>query len=299
MTMQKTSCVICNSGKYKIICKNRDYRYGLSAKSFRLVKCAKCGLIYLNPRSSEKDIHKFYPQEYYGTQFGIIGEKIDNYFVNRKIYGMEKFKQEGKLLDIGCGTGDFLLQVQKRSYDVCGIDVSPQACKVARKKRLIIYHDDLKKHHFPAKSFDIITLWHVFEHLYNPSDILKEIKRILKDDGTLIMETPNIDCFSFKIFKGYHFHLDSPRHLHHWTKHSMELILNKNGFKVHKTEYPIFNYPLSSFHSFKNFSKSPLALIITLPFLALITVFSQSIPSRREVLRTYAGIRRFLPKTQH
>lgn len=283
MTKQKVSCEICNFDKYKIICKNWDYRYCLSKESFTLVKCTKCGLIYLNPRPAEKDICKFYPKKYYDNSPCFIENKFIKYFSKRKILNIEKFKKGGKLLDIGCGTGDFLSQMKDRDYDVCGIDVSLQACKIARKKGLKIYHNDLIKHHFPAKSFDIITLWHVFEHLYNPSETLKEIKRILKDDGLLIMETPNIDCFSFKIFKGYHFHLDSPRHLHHWNENSMKQILNKNGFIVNKTEYPVFNFPLSSFHSFKNFSKSSFALMFAFPFLILITLLSQ------ETLRIYSG----------
>lgn len=292
--MQKISCVICNSEKYKIICKNRDYRYGLSKESFRLVKCVECGLICLNPRPPEKTLRKFYPKEYYRVSFGSIEEKLSKYLSDQKIFSLTKIKKTGKLFDIGCGTGDFLLQMKNRGYDVYGIDISPQACKIARKKGLKVYNDDLKKHHFPAKSFDIITLWHVFEHLYNPSDTLKEIRRILKDDGILIMETPNIDCFSFKIFKGYHFHLDSPRHLHHWTKDTMKKILNKNGFIVYKTEYPVFNYPLSAFHSFKNFSRSRFAMIIAFPLLALITLLSQIIPSKRETMRIYAGNKKLI-----
>lgn len=286
--MQKVNCEICNSGEYKVICKNRDYRYGLSKANFTVVKCSLCGLIYLNPRPVEKNLYKFYPKKYYESSLGLIEEKLVGYLSKQKILNMEKFKKTGKLLDIGCGTGNFLLEMKNRGYDVCGIDISPQACKIARNKGLKIYNGDLKKHHFPGKSFDIVTLWHVFEHLYNPSDILKEIGRILKDDGILIIETPNIDCFSFEIFRGYHFHLDSPRHLYHWTKNSMDLILKKNGFFVYKTEYPILNYPLSLFHSFKNFSKSRFAMIIALPLLALITLLSQIIPSKREVLRTYA-----------
>lgn len=288
--MQKINCLICNSKKYNVICLNRDYRYSLSKENFRLVKCTKCGLIYLNPRPSKKDLYKFYPKKYYDSSLGLIEKKFVEYLSKQKILDMEKFKQKGKILDIGCGEGNYLLQMKSEGYEVSGIDVSPGACNIARKKKLKVYCGELKKHHFPNKTFDIITLWHVFEHLYNPSETLKEIRRILKDDGILIMETPNINCFSFKIFKGYHFHLDSPRHLHHWSKHSMELILNKNGFKVHKTEYPVFNYPLSSFHSFKNFSKSRLALIIALPFLVLIRILS------REVLRTYAE-KKFLLKT--
>lgn len=294
--MRKVNCEICNSGKNTILCKNRDYRDSLSRESFSLVKCSRCGLIYLNPRPFKKDLHKFYSGKYYCSSFGLIEEKLIKHLSNQKILSLVEIKKTGKLLDIGCGPGTFLLQMKNRGYDVCGVDISSQACRIARRKKLKIYSGELKRHRFPSKSFDIVTLWHVFEHLYNPSDTLKEIRRILKDDGILIMETPNINCFSFEIFRGYHFHLDSPRHLYHWTQNSMKLILNKNGFFVCKTEYPTLNYPLCSFHSFKNFLVShnfpdkliPLAIVMALPLLTAITVLSQTIPSKRETLRTYA-----------
>lgn len=199
-------------------------------------------------------------------------------------------------MDLGCGTGSFLLAMKRRGFKTFGVDVSKNACEIARKNGVEVLNGKLDDQIFQARYFDVITLWHVFEHLHNPASTLKEISRILKKDGILVIEVPNIDNFSFSLFKKYYFHLDLPRHLHHWSPKTIEMILNKNGFKVLHQDNFSLAFPLSLFHSFFNFLhdfkiKSPFmqaSALIASPFLIIMTLFLRVLPAGGETLKIYA-----------
>lgn len=294
--MERVKCPICGFDNYKVVLESADERYRLSKRKFILVQCNNCSLIYLNPRPSQKEIDKFYPEEYYDLRPDFLGERINQFFLRNEAVNIMKYKKSGRLLDLGCGAGDFLLEMKKRGFETFGLDVSKNACRIARKKSIKVINSELDNRIFPAHYFDIVTLWHVFEHLHSPVSVLIEIARILKKDGILLIEVPNISNFSFKLFKKYYFHLDIPRHLYHWSPQTLKMILNKNGFKIFQQETFSLSFPLSLFHSLFNFlrktkMKIPIAWMIVFlfsPFLVILTLFSRSLPGRGEILRIYA-----------
>jgi len=293
--MESINCAVCNSSNFKILLKSRDYRYHLNKEEFTLVKCRKCGLIYLNPRPSEKEMDRFYPREYYDLQFSLLEKKITQLFLKIGTAKLKKYKKKGLVLDLGCGAGDFLLEMKRFGFETIGIDVSKRACDISQKKGIKVFNSELKDCHFPDETFDVITLWHVFEHLHNPDQTLKEICRILKKDGILLIEVPNIESFSFKLFKKYCFHLDIPRHLYHWSPKTLEKILLQNKIKIFEKDDFSLGFPLSLFHSFRNFLSDqkfnflllPIILVSS-PFLFCLTFISRVLPARSEVLRIYA-----------
>lgn len=294
--MEQAKCALCGGKDYTVFSKSKDYRCHRSAVDFTLVKCKKCDLIYLNPRPSRKEIGKFYPKDYYQSRSLLLEETLDKFLLKNDIKNLKKYKKNGKILDLGCGAGKFISEVQNLGFETYGVDVSKDAYEIARKKGIKVFHGELIEQKFPNNCFDAVTLWHSFEHLYNPDLTLREIARILKKDGILIMETPNIDSFSFDLFKKYYFHLDLPRHLYHWSIKTMEKILDKNGFKITKNEYFSIGCPFSLFystafflddHKIKGFIAKIIMLILS-PFLIILTVFSRILPSKGEVIRVYA-----------
>jgi SAM-dependent methyltransferase len=114
-----------------------------------------------------------------------------------------------------------------------------------------IFNCELKDCHFPDSYFDVVTLNHVLEHIPDPNEELREIRRILKDGGTLLLSTPNIDSLQFKISKERWFGLDLPRHLYYYSYETIVTMLEKNGFDVVKVTYPLLDFPLDFFHSLK------------------------------------------------
>lgn len=296
--MEKVKCLLCGPSEKELFSKSRDYRYRLTNDDFNLIQCQNCGLIYISPRPTQEEISKFYPGEYYGgTKTGFLMGVINDFLDFQSIRDVRKYKKQGKLLDIGCGTGKFILEMKKRGFKTYGVDISSRACRLARKKGLNnIYQSELEKQKFPDNYFDAITLWHVFEHLHHPDSTLDEIHRIIKKDGVLILEVPNIDSLPFRIFKRYWFHLDIPRHLYHWSQKTIGRMLEKNNFEVLQTDYFSLGFPLSLIYSFSYWLsacqiESPLSsliLVIMVPVLLVITVFFRLWPHQGETLKVYA-----------
>ena len=225
----------------------------MSDKVFNLVQCDRCGLNFINPRPNEEEIAPFYSTEYYSCQAGSL-ERFYSSFLN-SIVGRSILRntERGKLLDIGCGSGSFLLAMRGKGYDVYGVDTSEDACKLAKEKvGRNIFNGELKQFSFPDNYFDVATMWHVLEHMPNPIQELGEVSRILQSKGILILEVPNIGSLGFKLFGENWPHLDVPRHVCHYSKETLEKLLDKTGFRPFKAVYPLLSFPLSLFISFSN-----------------------------------------------
>jgi SAM-dependent methyltransferase len=178
-------------------------------------------------------------------------------------------KYQGKILDIGCGNGKRLLKLKEDDWDTYGVEISDIASKHARELGLNIFTSTLEQAEFEDEFFDVVILSHVLEHLSDPNITLKEIYRVLKNDGKLIISIPNVDSFEAKHLKKYWTAWELPRHLYHFTPVTIKSMLNKTGFEVIDIEYD--NNPniiLSSFkYLFKDYGINPiLGLILLFPF---------------------------------
>jgi 2-polyprenyl-3-methyl-5-hydroxy-6-metoxy-1,4-benzoquinol methylase len=138
---------------------------------------------------------------------------------------------QGRLLDVGCGSGEWLLSMRELGWKVDGIDFDENAVATARKQGLEVRHGALEQQDFPGNSFDAVTLNHVIEHVPNPIETLAECFRILKPGGKLIVCTPNNSSLSHRIFKQDWRGLEPPRHLHLFSMQSMRQILGSVGFE--------------------------------------------------------------------
>jgi len=153
-------------------------------------------------------------------------------------------KPPGRLLDIGCGTGDFLQQARKREWDVSGVEMSANACRIAA-ERLGggIYKGDLVEIELPPEWFDAVTLWHVFEHITSPNELLQAISRVLKPGGILIIEVPNIRNPVYGFLGRYYLHLDLPRHVYFYDPDTLLAMVEKHGFCMAGEDTPSWHYP--------------------------------------------------------
>ncbi len=266
------SCFLCGANDFRFLFKNHDRMHGIQGE-FSLWKCS-CGLVFINPQPDEKEIASFYPQEY-GAYQGQDEASTDNFLkkiLEQTYYGSRKksFKRfllfplqpllrsvkvqkNARLLDVGCGEGTFLDKMKKYEMEVQGVDFSEVAISRAKEKGLSVFHGSLKEARFPNEFFDVITINHVFEHLYDPIETLVEIKRILKKDGVVILGTPNVDSLGSHLFGKFWMPLETPRHLFLYSMRTMRLISKKVGFKIVKQSFQSYPwYFLFSIHYWLN-----------------------------------------------
>jgi len=148
-------------------------------------------------------------------------------------------RPNGHLLDVGCGSGWLLRQMQNLGWNVEGVDSDSTAVENAQREGLQVRLGSLEAQQYPDSHFDAITMSHVIEHVHNPLRLLRECHRILKPGGYLVVVTPNAESWGHKLFKKAWLHLDPPRHLHIFTISSLRNLVERAGFKKVKIQTTI------------------------------------------------------------
>jgi len=252
--MKKVNCNLCGSEDNIFLFKGKDRLHNIPGE-FDIVKCKKCNLVFLSPQPSQKELGNYYPKKYFTHNLikNKFKEKIrkmvyrtyhghkNNLFMKLLFFPYHNLRgipyiKNGKALDIGCGNGRFLLDCRNIGWDVYGIEIDKEAEEIAEKNGIKIFQD-LKKADFRDNFFDTITVWDSLEHMPNPMETLKEIKRILKKEGSLVIEIPNIDSSAYTLFKDKWYGLDCPRHLHSFSLNTIKKYCDKIGFKIEKIKY--------------------------------------------------------------
>jgi 2-polyprenyl-3-methyl-5-hydroxy-6-metoxy-1,4-benzoquinol methylase len=141
--------------------------------------------------------------------------------------------RRGRLLDIGCGSGDFLARMHALGWSVQGLEPDPEAARLAAQRHgLDVRTGTLPHPDFQAGTLDVVTLHHVIEHLHDPEATLREARRLLVPGGLLALATPNIDSLGAKAFGAAWLHWDPPRHLHLFSPRSLAILLERAGFEI-------------------------------------------------------------------
>jgi len=235
-------CDLCGGDNRKFLFNARDRLHGFEG-TFSYVSCTECGLVYMNPRISSDDIGKFYPPDY-GPHQAKLGKRQQNPHILKtelkkkplSVAICDKLRQNNRLLDVGCGNADFLYAIKTMmGCSVYGVDNSKVAAKTAKENYGIdIFTGTILECPFPDDYFDVITAWWYLEHVPNPSEVLRKMSVLLKQDGYCVIGVPNIDSFAARTFKGKWYHLDCPRHLHIYSPDTITRLLDKTGFVVAK-----------------------------------------------------------------
>jgi 2-polyprenyl-3-methyl-5-hydroxy-6-metoxy-1,4-benzoquinol methylase len=192
------------------------------------------------PQPDSEEIGKYYQSEDYvshsETTKGIVNKL---YRVVRRKNTMDKLAlvnrfsaHHGDLLDVGCGTGYFLSVCRQDGWRVDGVELSDLARSKAEKRTEQVLFSSTDALEVTGKRFDIITLWHVFEHLYDINASFVQLKRLLKPDGTLILALPNFTGADAGHYKEFWAAYDVPRHLSHFSPKAVSLLAGKHGMKI-------------------------------------------------------------------
>ena len=216
--------------------------HSVSGEEFELIKNTEFGFLETTPQPSSDKLPEYYKSEDYISHTDSkrnLCEKVYHLVrtisLKKKLNLINSFSSEEKnLLDVGCGTGDFLQIALDNNWNVSGIEPNDQARKIANKKtnNSVFEIEQLLK--FEANSFDVITLWHVLEHLPNLEEHISVFNNLLKPNGTIIIAVPNYKSYDAKHYKEFWAAYDAPRHLWHFNKESISKLVSKEFMKVIK-----------------------------------------------------------------
>lgn len=217
----------------------------------RLVRCPYCGLVYQNPRPTLAEMSKHYPPEYepYTDYIGrskrksLLRRAID-YGIQKRCRFVTRRKAGGRLLDIGCAAGTFLVGMRAQpGWQVEGVEISPEVAELARHEhQLKVFTGTLEEAAFPDNTFDVVTMWDVLEHVHDAAGTLQEIRRILKRGGLLVVRVPNLASWDAEFFKANWAGLDAPRHLYVFTPETLGRMLTSSGLEVVEHSSAIGSY---------------------------------------------------------
>ena len=221
--------VLCN------LCGNENPHILFRKNNLCIVKCGNCRLVYTSPRLTKNEVSKLYAT--FNTKVGSKETYSFERDSKKRIEKIIKIKKPGKLLEVGCSFGYFLNEAEKRGFDVYGIELSKKAASIGRKMYGLknIYSKELENFR-PHKKFDVVAMYHTLEHLPNPKKSIFYIKKLLKNDGLLVIEVPDVGSFKAKLLKERWIAYDFYLHYYYFSCKTLNQLLEVCGFKIIKKE---------------------------------------------------------------
>ena len=231
-------CPWCNSENNHQFLKLKDYF--LTQEEFEILECEDCKLLFTNPCPTPDKIGNYYKSEDYLSHneekkslFAKIYNKVKKINIKNKFKIATSSQQSAvSVLDIGCGVGDFLLYAKEKGCNVTGIEPSEDARKIAEKKLDCKISSPEELQNIPDNSFDIITMWHVLEHVADLKTEIHHLQRILKKDGRLVLALPNYKSYDAEYYKDKWAAYDVPRHLSHFSQTSIKNIFKETNLQL-------------------------------------------------------------------
>lgn len=234
-------CPWCNSENNSKFLELKDYF--LTQENFEILECNECKLLFTSPCPAPDKIGDYYKSEDYlshnESKKGIVPTI---YNLVKKVNIKNKFKiatnrqqttaNNQNILDIGCGVGDFLNYAKEKGCNITGIEPSEDARKIAESKLGTKIFSPEELQNIPNESFDIVTMWHVLEHVADLKTEIHHLERIVKKNGRLVLALPNYKSFDAEYYKDKWAAYDVPRHLNHFSRTSIKNIFNTTAFQL-------------------------------------------------------------------
>lgn len=232
----KAVCGICGKDD-KTLCFEADIKRGDGC--YDISFCRRCQVGFTVPFPSSEVLSRLYASGSYrsddGTRFNTVLESFVRYFTAGKAGRIRKFHTgRGSLLDIGCGRGLFLDIMKKEGWRVAGVEFNKETASYANKVYEINVMTPQAMMTLPDESFDVITIFHVLEHMPDPAAVLRTCVKLLKKHGLLVIAVPNMASLQASLGKSNWFHLDIPYHLYHFTLNGLQRLLLENSMKIEK-----------------------------------------------------------------
>lgn len=243
------ACPACGENDYVQLLRSPDFRYG-SDREFAVRRCSTCDLVATHPRLPWEELTAYYPDEYYSER------PADNHapslHPSRSDWPLSSLIEQetliddlkpGKLLEIGCGTGDVLAYWESNGWECEGIEPSSEATRIAKERYgLEVTNARFEDCTLQEDHYDVILLDNVLEHLPEPFEVIERCRDLLTPGGALVVEVPNVDSIGFHVFGRYWNDLDVPRHLYHFSPSVLRRESEYRGFQfdeITHTSHPI------------------------------------------------------------
>lgn len=240
MSERLHKCPLCKSGN--ILNHQLVKDHAVSKKEFTLCRCGDCTLLFTNPRPTEEEINPYYDfEEYYSHEDQVrsftqwLYQKVRKSSIQRKVRLINSLVKGGSLLDYGCGTGEFLQEAKKQHWNVLGIEPSDKARTQAFTKlptEVLGTLDELPE----LEAYNVITLFHVLEHIHSLRKTVKKLITRLKSDGYMIIAVPNPESADARHYGNNWAGYDVPRHLYHFSQKSMKTFQEQFGLELTRIE---------------------------------------------------------------
>ncbi len=228
-------CPVCGQNDFSLYLNTKDFFF--TQEEFSLTKCKNCNLVFTNP--IPQNLSKYYETPDYLSHntgdSGILGgiySTLRNINIRRKYNLVSKYNNQGNVLDIGCGTGELLNFFNNKKWNTIGIEPNNSARKFAVNKHGITVFDEEKLLTLSSDSFDVISMWHVLEHVPDLHNRISQVSKLLKKDGTIFIALPNLSSPDSVKYKEYWSALDVPRHLYHFNQETFEKLISQHNLKL-------------------------------------------------------------------
>lgn len=234
------NCPVCNNTTTEEYLQVKDNT--VSSENFKIVACTSCGFLFTNPRPKPEFIGSYYESNDYISHhdeakdlLSTVYKKVRDYTTDQKIALINsQVTPTGELLDIGCGTGFFLSRAQQKGWNVSGTEPDQNALQVASSRVGDNIHSSINAPELANRTFSVITLWHVLEHVHLLNETIQWLHTHLTENGKLFIAVPNPESEDAQKFKQHWAAYDVPRHLYHFSKKAMSQLLKKHNFKIEK-----------------------------------------------------------------
>jgi len=229
-----SKCALCGSVRWR----TRE-----SVDDFRVVEC-ECGLVFVTPQPATAALVGAYDDAYY-TGWREQSRARTRLWQRRLAVVAAAAGRTGRLLDVGCATGDFLVIARDAGRQVSGTEFSPAGTRAAVSRGLDVKLGELWEAGFATAAFDVVTAWHVLEHARDPRRVLEECHRLLPPGGTLVLAVPNVDerffALAYRLARGRPERLFDPRdrevHLFHFSARTLAALVDSVGFTVRRVGF--------------------------------------------------------------
>jgi SAM-dependent methyltransferase len=225
------------------------YAATLEGVAYGVRECPRCHRRALDPRPAPAALAYWYGPSYFGAStrkfIGPVEAFVDLFRDGRAREAARLLArrpaasgERPRVLDVGCGSGLFLAALEKRGFECHGTEFSDETAGRARAlPGLRVHAGPIDAETYAPGSFDLISIWHVLEHLGDPDELLRYSARWLRPGGALMVAVPNIDSWQARLFRGAWFHLDPPRHFFHFGPRSLGSALEAAGFRVERMRH--------------------------------------------------------------
>jgi len=240
MTEVKT-CPICGTNSFTPFLQCQDYT--VSQETFNLVKCNQCNFVITTPRPDDESIGRYYQSDNYISHTNKAAGIVDKIYLQARNYTLQwklmlanqYYKPLGPktILDYGCGTGDFLKTCKDNGWNIIGVEPSDDARAKAIQSTGSTINTSIES--LTQVNINVITLWHVLEHVPDLNSILTQLRERLANNGTIFIAVPNHTSQDGQRYRQHWAGYDVPRHLWHFSPNTMRALLNKNGLKLEAT----------------------------------------------------------------